>query len=218
MRALFIPALFLALISVTVRAQQPAASGPIAPGTLLQVEMQSDVDAKKAHPGDIFKARLWDDVRNGDKVVLPAKTILVGHVVAAQPHTKDNPDSSLSVAFDKAILKNGAEIPLRGVIERVQLSQMAAAAAEGANGPSYNPGLNPGSTTNIAMPSQQPQAGQGPHQDQPLTPGPTNIRDTSLVPQADASGNLTVIGSAGKSDAKLKKFATLDVRITHAGE
>jgi len=219
MRTIFIPlAVSLALTSVAARAQQPPASAPIAPGTLLQVEMSNDVDAKKAHPGDVFKTRLWDDVRNGDKVVLPAKTVVVGHVVAAQPHTKDNSDSSLSVAFDKAILKSGAEIPLHCVVERVQLSQMAAAAAAGANGPSYNQGLNPGSTTNIAMPAQQPQAGEGPHQDQPLTPGPTNIRDTGLVPQADPSGNLTVIGSAGKSDAKLKKFATLDVRVTRSGE
>src|SRR5690348_3087163 len=121
MRTLFgTLALSLALASVAARSQQP----PIAPGTLLQVEVLTDVDAKKAHAGDIFKTRLWNDVRTGDKVSLPQKTILVGHVVAAQPHTKDNPESSLTVAFDKAILKSGAELPLHGVIERVQLSQM----------------------------------------------------------------------------------------------
>jgi len=215
MRTLFgTLALSLALTSVAALSQQP----PIAPGTLLQVEVLTDVDAKKAHAGDIFKTRLWNDVRTGDKVFLPQKTILLGHVVAAQPHTKDNPESTLIVAFDKAILKSGAELPLRGVVERVQLSQMAMAAAAGANGPSYNPGLNPGSTTNIAMPAQQPQPGEGPHQDQGLTPGPTNVRDPNVTLQADPSGNQTVITSGNKSDAKLKKFATLDVRVTHSGE
>src|SRR5690348_2097057 len=113
-------ALSLALARVAARSPPP----PIDPGPLLQLAVRTDVDAKKAHAGDIFKTRLWNDVRTGDKVSLPQKTILVGHVVAAQPHTKDNPESSLTGAFDKAILKSGAELPLRGVIERVQLSQM----------------------------------------------------------------------------------------------
>lgn len=217
----------IALISFSAHSQQPAASAAqtptpaqitISPGTLIQAEMSNDVDAKKAHAGDIFRARIWGEVRSGDKIILPQKTVLVGHVVDAQPRTKDNPESRLTIAFDKAVLKNGSELPLRGVVERVQLSPMAVAAATEANARSYNPGLNSGSTTNIAMPAQVPSPGEGGDKNQLATPGPTNIRDTNILTQGDAAGTLTLLSSHNKTEVKLKRLASIDVRITHAGE
>jgi hypothetical protein len=216
----------MGLISVGAYSQQPFASASqaptaaqikIDPGTLIQVEMNSDIDVKKAHAGDIFRTRLWDAVRNGDKIILPQKTIVVGHVVEAQRRTKDNPESKLTITFDKAVFKDGSELPLR-VVARVQLSQMAAAAAADANARSYNPGLSPGSTTNVAMPSQLPLPGEGVDKNQLVAAGPTNIRDTTIVPEGDASGTLTVFHSATKADVKIKHFATLDVRVTHTGD
>ncbi len=196
-----------------------AAQEKITPGTLVQVEMTGDIDVKKAHAGDVFRTKLWADVRSGDKVILPQKTILVGHVVDAQPRTKANPESRLTIAFDKAVLKDGSELPLRGVVERVQLSPLAVAAAADANARSYNPGLNPGSTTNVAMPSQIPSpADSGQDKNQLPTPGPTNARDANILVKGDPAGMLTVLSSASKADVKLKRYATLDVRITHAGE
>jgi hypothetical protein len=195
----------------------PAAQEKLAPGTLLQVEMSTDIDTRKAHAGDVFHARLWEAVRNGDKIILPPKTIVVGHVVDARPRTKTNPESKLTIAFDKAVLKDGSEIPLRGVVERVQLSQMAVAAVADLNSRSYNPGISPGSTTNVAMPTQVPLPGEGGDKNQLATPGPTNIRDTSILIQADTAGTLTVF-SATKADVKLKRYATLDVRIAHVGD
>ena len=213
-------------ISLAIYSQQPmtsasqsptAAQIKIDPGTLIQVEMNSDIDVKKAHAGDIFRTRLWEPVRSGDKIILPQKTIVIGHVVEAQPHIKGNPESKLTIAFDKAVLKDGSELPLRGVVARVQLSQMALAAAD-ANTRSYNPGLSPGSTTNIAMPTQVPLPGEGGDKNQLAAAGPTNIRDTTIIPEGDASGTLTIFHSATKADVKIKHFSTLDVRITHTGE
>lgn len=217
----------MGVISFGSYSQQPVASASqapaaaqikIDPGTLIQVEMNSDVDVKKAHAGDIFRTRLWVDVRSGEKVILPQKTVVVGHVVEAQPRTKDNPESRLTIAFDKAVLKDGSELPLRGVVARVQLSQMAAAAAADYNSRSYDPGLSPGSTTNIAMPTQLPLPGEGGDKNQLAAAGPTNIRDITIVAEGDASGTLTVFRSTTKADVKLKHFATLDVRITHTGD
>jgi hypothetical protein len=210
-------------ISFWAQSQQPIASASQSPtaaqvkidsGTLIQVEMNSDVDAKKAHAGDIFRTRLWEAVRSGDKVILPPKTIVIGHVVDAMPRTKDNPESRLTIAFDKAVLKDGSELPLHGVVARVQLSAMAVAAAADANARSYNPGLVPGSTTNVAMPTQLPLPGEGGDKNQLANLGPTNIRDTNILVEADTSGTLTVFRSAAKADVKLKHFATLDVQIT----
>ena len=213
----------IGLISFSMHSQQAATSNTATPtsaqlkidsGTLIQVEMNSDVDVKKAHAGDIFRTRLWEAVRSGDKVILPQKTIIVGHVVEAKPRTKDNPESRLTIAFDKAVLKDGSELPLHGVVARVQLSAMAVAAAPDTNAPSYNRGISPGSTTNIAMPAQLPLPGEGGDKNQLATLGPTNIRDTNILIDGDASGTLTVFRSATKADVKLKHYATLDVRIT----
>ena len=213
----------IGLISFSMHSQQTATSNTATPtsaqlkidsGTLIQVEMNSDVDVKKAHAGDIFRTRLWEAVRSGDKVILPQKTIIVGHVVEAKPRTKDNPESRLTIAFDKAVLKDGSELPLHGVVARVQLSAMAVAAAPDTNAPSYNRGISPGSTTNIAMPAQLPLPGEGGDKNQLATLGPTNIRDTNILIDGDASRTLTVFRSATKADVKLKHYATLDVRIT----
>jgi hypothetical protein len=138
--------------------------------------------------------------------------------VEAQPRTKDNPESKLTIAFDKAVLKDGSELPLHGVVARVQLYSMAVAAGADANSHSYNPGLNSGSTTNIAMPAQVPSPGEGGDKNQLATPGPTNIRDTNILCEPDTSETLTVFRSATKADVKLKHYATLDVRITHTGD
>ncbi len=186
----------------------------IVSGTLIQVEMNTDVDVKKAHAGDIFRTRLWEPVRSGDKVILPQKTIIIGHVVEAKPRTKDNPESRLSIAFDKAVLKDDSELALHGVVPRVQLSAMAVAAAPDTNAPSYSRGISPGSTTNIAMPAQLPLPGEGGDKNQLATLGPTNIRDTNILIDGDGSGTLTVFRSATKAGVKLKHYATLDVRIT----
>jgi hypothetical protein len=110
-------------------------------------------------------------------------------------------------------------LPLRGVVERVQLSPMAVSAGAGSSSAPYNAGLNPGSTTNIAMPAQLPAPGEGGvDRNQLPMPGPTNVRDTSVTIQSDPTGTQTILTSANKSDVKLKHYATLDVKVTKAGE
>jgi hypothetical protein len=135
-------------------------------------------------------------------------------VTEVQARTKDNPESKLTITFDKAVLRAGSELSLSGVVERVQLTPMAVAAAE-STAHSYNPGLNPGSTTNIAMPSQSSASGGA---GQLAASGPTNIRDSDIVARGGAGGKLTVLSSTTKTDLKLKHYATLDVRITHSAE
>ena len=156
---------------------------------------------KKPTPVTHFKPGLWDAVRNGNKVILPQKTIVVGHVVEAQPRTKDNPESKLTIAFDKAVLKDGSDLPLRGVVARVQLSLAVAAAADAA----------PIRTTPASLLEAPPTVPcrRSPHDREKAeirtncSLAPTNIRDTTILCEADASGVLTVFRSATKADVKL---------------
>lgn len=209
---LLLVSLFCAFIFAASGQQPPAKSSAnqISPGTLIQVEMSKDVDVKKARAGDRFETRLWGDVRDGNKLILPKKSIIMGHVVDVQPRSKANPESKLSVAFDKALLKGGSELPLHGIVVRVQLSPMALAAASKNDTRLYSP--SPGSTTNIAMPAQLPEAGQGGPEDQLPVPGPTNVRDGDIAAIPDPTGTVTVLTSS-KKDLKLKHYATLDVKI-----
>jgi antitoxin (DNA-binding transcriptional repressor) of toxin-antitoxin stability system len=209
--------LVIALAPLVVWGQQSTslsqadAQTRVAPGTLIQLEMSRDVDVKKAHPGDSFQTRLWDDVHAGEKIILAKRTVIVAHVVEAQPRTKINTESRLTIAFDKAILKDRSELPLHGVVVRVQLSPIALAAASKSHTQLYSP--NPGSSTNVAMPAQLPEPGTGGPENQLSASGPTNIRDSNIGVEADPSGTLSILISS-KENVKLKHFATLDVRIT----
>lgn len=195
--------------------QATSAPAVISPGTVLQVEMSGDVDAKKAHAGDVFKTRLWADVRVAGKVVLPQKTVIVGHVVEAQARKKGESLSKLTIAFDEAVLKGGSEIPLHGVVVRVQLSSVAVAAAIDAKEHSNNPTPFRGSSTNVAMPN----AGSTADTNEPVGPGPTNVTDQSIVAQPDPAGTHTVLTSANEKDeVKLRQFATLDLRVMSSGQ
>ena len=73
------------------------------------------MDAKKAKPGDKIEAKTMQEATiNG--TALPRETKLVGHVTDAKPRAKDGANSSLAVAFDNAILKNGQTVPFHAAI------------------------------------------------------------------------------------------------------
>ncbi len=216
----FFSGIVVGLISFAANSQQPAGPGSspstaaqlkISPGTLLQLEISGDIDVKKVHAGDTFRTKLWDDVRDGGKILLPRNTTIVGHVVDAQPRTKENPESKLTIGLDKAVFKDGSELPLQGIVERVEYSSVAIAAAAETKSHSYNQSPFPGSTTNVAMPTQ------GRTEDLQVGPGPTNVQDKSIVAQGNSLTGQTVFTSADKADVKLRRFATLDVRVTHSG-
>jgi len=48
--------------------------------------------------------------------VIPKGTKLVGHVTECKQRSKEQKESALGIVFDKAILKNGEEIPLNVTI------------------------------------------------------------------------------------------------------
>ncbi len=50
-------------------------------------------------------------------MVLHKGSKLVGHVTEAQARTKENGESKLGIAFDKAVLKGGQEMAFNGVIQ-----------------------------------------------------------------------------------------------------
>ena len=86
-------------------------------GTAINAELTSSLDSKKVKTGDAVNARAIEAVKSEGKTVLPKGTKLAGHITQASARGAGQADSSLGLVFDKAILKNGQEIPLNVAIQ-----------------------------------------------------------------------------------------------------
>lgn len=213
--------------SAAPSAAAPAASkDKIRPGTGLQAEMVNSLDVKKAHAGDSFHATVWDDVWGPGAIVLPHGTKIIGRVLEAQRRTKESPESKLVITFDKAVLQDGSELPLRGVVENVELSAESAAAAQDSRVDMSGASRGPASTNGVAgpggpfgRPNDRSAGGMKlPVRQKTYSPfRPTGVVDPNITSQGDASGTLTVFRSATR-DVQIKSHATIDLRITRVEE
>jgi hypothetical protein len=100
----------------TANASGNSAQGAIASGTAINAELSKGIDSKKAKENDPVQAKVVQDVVVGGKVVVPRNSKLIGHVTQVKAAGKGQ-ESSLGIAFDKAVLRNGQEIPVHAVIQ-----------------------------------------------------------------------------------------------------
>ena len=107
-------------------AQSNGSNAMIADGTAINATLNSAVDSKKAKQGDEVTAHTTEAIKSQGKTVVPKGCKLVGHVTRASARGKGDADSALGIAFDKAILKNGEEIPLNGSIQALASGESAA--------------------------------------------------------------------------------------------
>jgi len=138
--------------------KSPTEMTTFAAGTVINAELASSVDSKKVKPGAPVNARAASDLKTADgRTILPKGTKIVGHVTQASAKSAGQPDSSLGLAFDKAVLKNGQEISLNAGIQAVGASPSnaydnqapggapsgpAPGSAAGAPGPRGSGGMN----------------------------------------------------------------------------
>jgi hypothetical protein len=115
--------------STSASAQNGQANGSLATGTAFNAELSSPIDSKKCKPGDAVNARTTEAVRSEGKTVIPKGSKLLGHVTQASARAKGESESALGIVFDKAILKNGQEIPLSAGIQALAAAQSSASAA-----------------------------------------------------------------------------------------
>jgi hypothetical protein len=110
--------------------QQAASASQLQAGSTVQAELIKPVDAHKNKIGDEVIAKTTHDVKSDGHVVVPRGSKLVGHVTDVKAHSKDQANSELGIAFDRAVLKNGTEMPLAMSIQAIGRAQASAAAAE----------------------------------------------------------------------------------------
>ena len=99
-------------------------------GSTVQAELVKPVDTKKNKVGDEVIAKTTHDVTSEGRVVIPKGSKLVGHVTEVKAHSKEQANSTLGIAFDHAILKNGSEMPLSVAIQAIGRSRAGAAGME----------------------------------------------------------------------------------------
>lgn len=98
-----------------------------APGTIIRVELAKSIDAKKAKVGDEVAAKTIDDFLDDNKqVVAPKGLRVVGHVAEASPREGDSA-SKLGLAFDKIVMKDGTDVPIKVAVQAIGVPQSSAA-------------------------------------------------------------------------------------------
>ena len=114
--------------SSSTPAQSKPANAGLSSGTAFNATLASPVDSKRCKPGDEVIAHTTENVKAEGKTVLPKGTKLIGHVTQASARAKGDADSALAIAFDRAILKSGQEVPLNIAIQAMASAQTAASA------------------------------------------------------------------------------------------
>jgi len=115
--------------STSASAQNGQANGSLAAGTAFNAALSSPIDSKKCKPGDPVNAHTTEAVKSEGKTVIPKGAKVVGHVTQASARAKGESESALGIVFDRAILKNGQEIPLSVGIQAIAAAQSGASAA-----------------------------------------------------------------------------------------
>lgn len=117
--------------SASSSAQAGHHSASLSDGTAMNAALSEPVDAKKNKPGDQVTAKTTEATKSDGKVVIPKGSKLVGHVTECKQRSKEEKESALGIVFDKAILKNGEEIPLNATVRALAAAQSAAASSLG---------------------------------------------------------------------------------------
>jgi len=228
--------------STTPRIAQPTAAQAggtprIAPGSVIPVQLTKSIDAKKAKSGDPIEAKVTQDLKatNGDLIV-PKDTKMVGHVTEAQARNKEQKESEVSIAFDRAVMKNGGDIPLPMSIQAIIAPPTANpenSSGSGGQSPAQPSGAAPGSSAgrpsgsgmgNGAAPSaptSTPTGTEGQTTQQaggnarpPITgntQGVVGISNLKLAAAADATQGSVV--SSEKNNVKLDSGTLLLLRV-----
>ncbi len=98
----------------------PAQPTRIAAGSVIPVSLTKSVDAKKAKTGDEVIAKVTEDMKTKTgEVVLAKDTKVMGHVTEVQTRNKEQKESAIGIAFDRAVMKNGSEMQMSMSIQAI---------------------------------------------------------------------------------------------------
>ncbi len=116
--------------------QAERANTSVAQSGEMSATLTKPVDSRRAKPGDEVTAAVAQDTQGGGQVILRRGTKLMGHVTEAQARGRrsesagasggGNSESRLGIAFDKAILEDGREVPVNATVQAIAASEVVA--------------------------------------------------------------------------------------------
>ncbi len=202
----------------TPPAEAASSEASLAGGTAINAALNTSVDSKKAKSGEQITAHTTEAVKSTDgRTILPKGTKLVGHVTQASARSNGQGEALLAIQFDKAVLKDGQEVPLNNVVIQAVAAPAHEASADGSDterttmpaSPSNNPsmsgsrGARPESTpTPQQYPNANPNGTYG-GESNSAGPLPANTRGVygleGMRLSANGNGEGTVLTSTGKN-------------------
>jgi len=100
-------------------------------GTTVNAVLAKPLDSRKSKPGDPVEATAAQDVKSDGNVVIRKGSHLVGHVTEVKSKGKGEANSSLGIAFDHAVLKNGQQVPMNSVVQALAAAQTSSVTSLG---------------------------------------------------------------------------------------
>ena len=110
----------------------------------ITAELTKGIDSKKARVGDEVNAKTTSEAKLPDGTDIPKGTKLVGNVVDVKAKSKEQKDSHLVLALNRAVLKDGHEMPIRSAVTSMTAPAMSASADMPAGGGSVGGGAPSG--------------------------------------------------------------------------
>jgi hypothetical protein len=168
--------------SAAANAQAEPAGARLPNRTTINVELKDTLDSRKVKPGDPVRLKTTEVYKFNDQIVLPKGAQLLGHVTQATVKEKGQNASSLGIALDKAIVKNGEEMPLNATIQAMASGDLGVG-----SGSSITPGLGePG--PGVAAPGARPGMSATGSTQSPSSPNPGNQVNSSINPMPGFAG------------------------------
>ncbi|MGD1081671.1 MAG: hypothetical protein ABR881_25415 [Candidatus Sulfotelmatobacter sp.] len=121
----------------------PAQTAPAAIGHgAVPVKVVKTLDSSKLKEGDTIEVATAGSFKLADGTLVPKGSKLTGQVMAAKARSKGDPDSQLTLTFDKLNVANGKQITVKGTVQAVfppqeEAEPLMAGKASGAAGGGY---------------------------------------------------------------------------------
>ncbi len=100
-------------------AQAGQASASAAQASAVSAELTKKIDSKDARVGDQVLAKTTTEAKFADGTKIPKGSRLVGHVTDVEAKSKQNHDGHVAFCFDRAVLKDGHELPLNAMVRSI---------------------------------------------------------------------------------------------------
>jgi hypothetical protein len=97
---------------------EPQSSASAQNATVIRIVLSKSLDAKKLKEGDPVEAKTETEL-SANGLVAPRGSVIKGHVTQASARSKGGQESSLGIAFDAIVLKNGQPMTLKTSIQAV---------------------------------------------------------------------------------------------------